>query len=129
VEPPAWLLRARPGHQARAHSHHHGARHAEGPPGASISPVLSNIYLDRLDTYIERRLLPCYNRGKKRAADSTYQKVTYALGKARKSEDRELARALVKRRRLLPAGDPNDPHFRRLTYVRYADDVRRITEC
>jgi len=98
------------------------ATYSGSPQGGVVSPVLSNIYLDRLDTFIERSLLPCFNRGKKRAADATYQQVTYALGKARKGGDRGLARTLVKRRRLLPAGAPNDPHFRRLTYVRYADD-------
>ena len=90
--------------------------------GGVISPILSNIYLDRLDSFVERRLLPEYNRGKKRANDATYQQVTYALGKARKREDWPLARALVQQRRRLPAGDPRDPEFRRLTYVRYADD-------
>ena len=28
------------------------------PQGGVVSPVLSNIYLDRLDTYIEQTLLP-----------------------------------------------------------------------
>ena len=33
------------------------------PQGGVVSPVLSNIYLDRLDTYIEQTLLPAYNQG------------------------------------------------------------------
>jgi group II intron reverse transcriptase/maturase len=33
------------------------------PQGGVVSPVLSNIYLDRLDTYIEQTLLPAHNRG------------------------------------------------------------------
>jgi len=60
------------------------ATYSGAPQGGVLSPVLSNIYLDRLDTFIERRLLPCYNRGKKRAADATYQKVTYALAVCRR---------------------------------------------
>src|SRR5438132_6427027 len=31
--------------------------------GGVISPILSNIYLDRLDTFVEHPLLPAYNRG------------------------------------------------------------------
>jgi hypothetical protein len=31
-----------------------------------VSPVLSNIYLDRLDQYVEQRLLPEYNLGRRR---------------------------------------------------------------
>src|SRR4051812_49430937 len=33
------------------------------PQGGVASPVLSNIYLDRLDQFIEQKLLPEYNRG------------------------------------------------------------------
>ena len=32
------------------------------PQGGVASPVLSNIYLDRLDQFVEQRLLPEYNR-------------------------------------------------------------------
>ncbi|MGW9022650.1 hypothetical protein ACWGQ5_00085 [Streptomyces sp. NPDC055722] len=31
-------------------------------------------------------------------------------------------RLLKQQRRRLPSGDPNDPNFRRLKYVRYCDD-------
>ena len=33
------------------------------PQGGIASPVLSNIYLDRLDRFIEQDILPAYNRG------------------------------------------------------------------
>ena len=41
---------------------------------------------------------------------------------ARKHGDREKVRELRKRQRLLPSLDPEDPGYRRLRYVRYADD-------
>ena len=34
--------------------------------GGIASPVLSNVYLDRLDQWIEQRLLPEYNLGRRR---------------------------------------------------------------
>src|SRR3712207_8910296 len=40
-----------------------------------------------------------------------------------------LFRSLNRQAQSLPSRDPNDPNFRRLWYVRYADDVRHITRC
>ena len=37
------------------------------PQGGVVSPVLSNIYLDRLDKFVETVLIPEYTRGKRRA--------------------------------------------------------------
>src|SRR5207248_5974626 len=37
--------------------------------------------------------------------------------------DQAAVRALRKQRRSLPTGDPRDPGYRRLRYVRYADDI------
>ena len=34
------------------------------PQGGVLSPLLSNIYLNRLDRYVETTLLPVYNRGR-----------------------------------------------------------------
>jgi group II intron reverse transcriptase/maturase len=92
------------------------------PQGGIASPVLSNIYLDRLDRYIEQRLLPEYNLGRRRRPNPAYQVVEYAIARARRHKDKAEARRLILRRRQLPSQDPADPVYRRLRYVRYADD-------
>jgi group II intron reverse transcriptase/maturase len=92
------------------------------PQGGVVSPILSNIYLDRLDKFVETVLIPEYTRGKLRRHNREYQKVQCALAQARKRGDRAEARRLGKRLRCLPAGDPRDPGYRRLRYCRYADD-------
>jgi hypothetical protein len=92
------------------------------PQGGVASPILSNIYLDRLDTFVETVLIPQYTRGENRKHNSTYVEVTTALKRARCRGDRTTARQLRKRQRNLPRGDPHDPHYRRLRYARYADD-------
>jgi type II intron maturase len=85
-------------------------------------PVLSNIYLDRLDRFVETVLLPEYNRGKRRAKNPVYQKIEVALQRARRHHDRDAVRKLHQRQRQLPSQDPDDPGYRRLRYVRYCDD-------
>jgi group II intron reverse transcriptase/maturase len=92
------------------------------PQGGVASPILSNIYLDRLDKFVETVLIPEYTRGKLRRHNREYQKVQYALAQARKRGDRAEARRLRRRLRSLPTGDPQDPAYRRLRYCRYADD-------
>jgi group II intron reverse transcriptase/maturase len=93
------------------------------PQGGVISPILSNIYLDRLDKFVEEQLLPRYNRGEKRNKNRQYILVESARGHAKyRHGDRIAYRALGKVLRTLPVYDPNDPDFRRLHYVRYADD-------
>src|SRR5215467_3155781 len=36
------------------------------PQGGTVSPILSNIYLDKLDTFVEQELIPPYTRGGRR---------------------------------------------------------------
>ena len=99
------------------------------PQGGIASPVLSNIYLDRLDQYVEQRLLPEYNLGRRRRPNPAYQVLEYAIARARRHRDKAEARRLALRRRQLPSQDPADPGYRRLRYVRYcrrlAAGVRR----
>jgi len=92
------------------------------PQGGVVSPILSNIYLDKLDTFVETTLLPAYNRGERRRHNPAYEEVKRRLTEARTRGDTHEARALLKQRRTLPYGDPLDPAYRRLVYVRYADD-------
>jgi group II intron reverse transcriptase/maturase len=92
------------------------------PQGGVLSPLLSNIYLHRLDAFVEEILMPEYNRGVERAKNPAYRKVQKALTQARERGDRVETRSLRQRLRGLPSKDPRDPGYRRLRYCRYADD-------
>jgi group II intron reverse transcriptase/maturase len=92
------------------------------PQGGTASPILSNIYLDRLDQFVEQSVLPEYNRGARRRPNLAYETVENSLVRARRRGNRPAVRLLKQNRRKLPSQDPNDPGYRRLHYVRYADD-------
>src|SRR3989475_252646 len=92
------------------------------PQGGVVSPILSNIYLDKLDKFVEQELIPQYTRGTSRRQNPEYTRVRNWLAHARGRGDRAAIRALVKERRAIPKGDPMDPGYRRLNYCRYADD-------
>lgn len=91
------------------------------PQGGVLSPLLSNIYLDRLDKHIER-LIKEYDKGSRKASNPEYQRIREYKRRAVKNGDREKAREIRKQLRSLPSKDPNDPNYRRLKYIRYADD-------
>jgi group II intron reverse transcriptase/maturase len=100
-----------------------GATLSGVPQGGVASPVLSNIYLHRLDVFVETVLIPEYTRGRLRARNPEYRKVEQAIGRARRRNDRAEVRSLYRRLHSLPSQDPNDPGYRRLRYCRYADDT------
>src|SRR6266481_4850931 len=83
------------------------------PQGGVVSPVLSNIYLNRLDEFIEQELIPQYTRGTSRKDNPEYDRVKYRLRKARQNGNRAQARDLEALRRRIPARDPTDPGYRR----------------
>jgi group II intron reverse transcriptase/maturase len=98
------------------------ATYSGTPQGGVVSPVLANIYLDRLDRFVENVLLPGYNRGGERRRNPEYNrlalKAKYLRSTGRAKEATEYRRHL----RSLPFNDTHDPDYRRLRYVRYADD-------
>ena len=98
------------------------ATYSGTPQGAGASTVLSNIYLDRLDTFVETVLIPEYTQGDGRAPSPAYRRVRDAAVRAGRRGDWDLERQLRQQLRTLPRGDPQDPGFRRLRYCRYADD-------
>jgi hypothetical protein len=92
------------------------------PQGGVVSPVMSNIYLHKLDNFVETVLIPEYTRGGRRARNPAYLEVAAALARARRRGDRGQARQLRDQMRSLPSVDTHDPGYRRLRYVRYCDD-------
>jgi group II intron reverse transcriptase/maturase len=92
------------------------------PQGGVISPILSNIYLHKLDEFVEQELIPQYTRGARRKSNPEYNRIKARRSHARKHGNRAEARDLEKQMRTLPATDPMDPGYRRLRYLRYADD-------
>jgi group II intron reverse transcriptase/maturase len=92
------------------------------PQGGVISPVLSNIILNKLDTFVEEELIPQYTQGKHRRANLDYNQLSIKMKQARGKKDLETYRQLEQQRRCIPRGQPNDENFRRLWYCRYADD-------
>jgi group II intron reverse transcriptase/maturase len=98
------------------------ATYSGTPQGGVASPVLSNIYLHRLDTFVETVLIPQYTRGVHRASNFEYKRIASAIERAKKRGDRAQVRQLRRRQRNIPSQDPQDPRYRRLRYVRYADD-------
>ncbi len=92
------------------------------PQGGVVSPVLSNIYLDKLDEFVEQELIPQYTRGASRRPSPDYREKENELARARRRGDRAAFRDLRRQLRSMPFGDPMDPGYRRLKYIRYADD-------
>jgi hypothetical protein len=92
------------------------------PQGGVLSPLLANIYLDKLDQYIEQELIPAYTKGEERRKNPAYKSMQAKAIRARKGERTEEAKLFRQLQQQLPYYDPSDPDFRRLKYVRYADD-------
>jgi group II intron reverse transcriptase/maturase len=91
------------------------------PQGGVVSPLLANVYLDRLDRFVEDVLIPEYTRGTHRKTNPAYRKLTDAIRRARTEAPGEVRR-LLKAAQAIPSKVTHDPGYRRLRYVRYADD-------
>ena len=92
------------------------------PQGGVVSPILSNVYLNKLDEFVEQELIPQYTLGSRRKRSPEYYGVNNRMAYARRRGDRAAARDLRKKLRTLHSADPMDPGYRRLRYTRYADD-------
>jgi len=91
------------------------------PQGSVLSPLLANIYLDALDVFMERRREE-YNQGKVAKISPEYKALDYQQSKASKRGDASEALRFLKLKQLIPSRIHADPNFRRMYYVRYADD-------
>lgn len=92
------------------------------PQGGLISPILSNILLDKLDKYVETVLIPKYTRGEKKRLNPEYTRIQQHYHVQRRRGNKEDAKRLRKQFQAMPSIDTKDQNYRRLRYVRYADD-------
>jgi retron-type reverse transcriptase len=99
------------------------------PQGGIVSPVLSNILLDKLDKYVETVLIPRYTKGVSRRRNQRYANLMQNSHRRFRKGEVEVARALRRQAQSMPTQVTDDPDYRRLKYVRYADDVRHLTGC
>jgi len=92
------------------------------PQGSILSPLLSNVFMNKLDQFMEKNILPTYNRGGRRTENKAYKALCKQMEKHRRHQDWNTVKELNKQRQSMPSKDTNDPDFRRLYYIRYADD-------
>src|SRR4249919_544545 len=71
------------------------------PQGGVVSPVLSNIYLHRMDEFVEEELIPRYTRGDRREKNPEYHRVNGRRQYARKQGNRAHARKAILQMRAL----------------------------
>ncbi|WCR54508.1 MAG: Group II intron-encoded protein LtrA [Wolbachia endosymbiont of Ctenocephalides orientis wCori] len=96
--------------------------HSGVPQGSIIGPILSNILLDRLDKHVENVLIPANNLSKRRRTNPKYLRLTKQVSMMRKQGNWDQAKQLRQLVQGMPSKDSCDPNYRRLWYVRYADD-------
>lgn len=93
------------------------------PQGSILSPVLANVYLNTVDTFVETVLMPQYNKGERRKMNPIYTRIQGEAQRRRRAGQWKEAKALRKQQQQLPCYDTTDPDYRRLRYLRYADDI------
>jgi group II intron reverse transcriptase/maturase len=91
------------------------------PQGGVISPILSNLYLDKLDQFVDAVLTPAYCRGDRRRPNPPYMALLNAARRKADAGNTAEAQRLRRQAQHMASRDPADPDFRRLWYVRYAD--------
>jgi group II intron reverse transcriptase/maturase len=92
------------------------------PQGGILSPLLANIVLHELDNYITETLIPKYTYGKKRDRTDAYNAKVSLITYHSSRGNVERARTERKKLRHMQSGNPMDRSFKRLKYIRYADD-------
>jgi group II intron reverse transcriptase/maturase len=92
------------------------------PQGGVVSPILANIYLDRLDKFVEQTLIQEFNRGDRRKDNRVYQTLHTRIKYWERKGDWAKVKELDKEYRSMPSKVTKDFRYRRLKYIRYADD-------
>jgi hypothetical protein len=105
------------------------------PQGGTVSPILANVYLHELDEWLQEKA-DSFTKGKGRKYSAEYSRrysrYKTVLNKARAlkkagriNEAKELEPEMSKRKAdylQCSPSDTQDPNFRRMRFIRYADD-------
>lgn len=102
------------------------------PQGGIISPILSNIYLNELDHYITK-YSETFNKGNRRKINKEYHRLVSRISNLKKKYENSLEKKeklnileqikeLRKQAKSLNSIDYMDNSYKRIRYVRYADD-------
>jgi group II intron reverse transcriptase/maturase len=108
------------------------------PQGGIVSPILANIYLNELDSFMEKKMEE-YNCGSIRGKSKEYNRLRAQIYRQKKiveetdnqresrewegrTEHIQRIRNGKKLQRKIISIDPFDPGYRRMKYVRFADD-------
>ena len=108
------------------------------PQGGIVSPILANIYLHEFDEFMEQKRR-VFDQGRARRLGMKWHNVTTLMryhrikidalkgdtspeAMTRRKGHEQKIRELSAIQKRLPSRDPLDPLYRRLFYVRYADD-------
>lgn len=88
------------------------------PQGSIISPILANIYLDKLDRYVAE-LKEEFDVGKKASINPAYKRLA-----SKKDRAKSISVKIATQKLLIKLNSKMDidPNFKKLEYVRYADD-------
>lgn len=89
--------------------------------GSIISPILANIFLHQFDLEVDKLKLE-FDQGTYSKVNPTYQHLRYMERIARNKGDETLANNLAKEKLKTKYSVFEDDNYKKLAYVRYADD-------
>jgi len=92
------------------------------PQGGIASPLLANILLHELDEFVMKTVVPQFNQGKYRKKTREYANAASLRMYHTKRGNIARAKEVRKSMRFMQYSDTMDSNFKRLDYVRYADD-------
>ena len=102
------------------------------PQGGIISPILANIYLDKFDKFMDE-YAKRFDKGNKRRVNPAYNRICNKRNSLKRKlntetdvKKREILISQIRNMRTemqqIPYGNDMDEQYKRLKYVRYADD-------
>nr|YP_009574382.1 hypothetical protein [Arthrobotrys musiformis]QBM31499.1 hypothetical protein [Arthrobotrys musiformis]QBM31649.1 hypothetical protein [Arthrobotrys musiformis] len=91
------------------------------PQGSIVSPILANIFLHQLDQFV-MNLKKSFDLGDQAPRTKISRYYEYHISQAVKNKDKQKLRKLIAQRSTNPQTEFGGDSYKRISYVRYADD-------